>query len=184
MYARPRAPCYARCVPEPQTPDDLVTLARVGDWTTAQLVRGRLDADGIVCFLPDEIMARQLQPAVRGIRVQVRRADRERAEEVLADPGVGDVELVAEAMPTGDADPDVSISAGDRAGFHALRVTLASLWLLGLLHPYSLWLAARALRRDDITAWGRRRAGIALLVSVAGCAFVALVVARFARLER
>ena len=182
--------CYSPGVPEPDKPDDFVTLTRVGDWTTAQLLRGRLDADGIACFLPDEVMARQLQPAVRGIRVQVRRADLERAREILAEPGVAETDPAAEARPEGAAPPatpaegdgDASIGAGDRAGFRALRVALASLWLMGLMHPYSLWLAVRALGRDDITAWGRRRAGIALVISVAGCVWVALVASHLARL--
>ena len=179
-------------MPENNQPDDFVTLTRVGEWTTAQLLQGRLDAEGIECFLPDEVMARQLQPAVRGIRVQVRRADLERAKEILADPGVGDVELAAEAAQGGgapaatsaDGEGDVRIGAGDRAGFRALRVALVSLWLMGLIHPYSLWLAVRALRRDDITAWGRRRAGIALVISLAGCAWMVLVLRHLAHLGR
>jgi hypothetical protein len=61
-------------------------------------------------------------------------------------------------------------------------VALVSLWLMGLVHPYSLWLAVRALRRDDVTAWGRRRAGIALVISVAGCAWGVLLVRWFVRL--
>jgi hypothetical protein len=178
-------------VPEPDSPDDVVTLTRVGDWTTAQLLRGRLDAEGIECLLPDEVMARQLQPAIRGIRVQVRRADLERAKEVLADPGVADADLAAEAGADADASPagaradgegDLDIGAGDRAGFRAFRVALATLWLMGLVHPYSLWLAVRALRRDDITAYGRRRAGIALVISLAGCVWMVLVVRYLARL--
>lgn len=168
----------------------MVTLIRVGDWTMAQLLQGRLAADGIACFLPDEVMARQLQPAVRGIRVQVRRADLARAKEILDEPGVGESELVAAAAPDGgrgagdEGEGDSRIGEGDRAGFHALRVALASLWLMGLIHPYSLWLAVRALRRDDITVWGRRRAGIALAVSLAGCAWMALVATYLARLGR
>ena len=59
-----------------------------------------------------------------------------------------------------------------------MRVALVSLWLLGLIHPYSLWLAVRALAQKDITAWGRRRAVIALVVSLVGCGFFALLLAR------
>ena len=60
-----------------------------------------------------------------------------------------------------------------------MRVALVSLWLLGLIHPYSLVLAVRALRRKDVTAWGRRRAIIALFVSLLGCAGLSLLVARY-----
>jgi len=77
-----------------------------------------------------------------------------------------------------DMNDDGSISAGDRAAYRAMRVALVSLWLLGLIHPYSLLLAVRALRREDVTAWGRRRAWIALAVSLLGCAWISLLVAR------
>jgi len=53
---------------------------------------------------------------------------------------------------------------------------------MGLVHPYSLWLSVRALGMKDLTAWGRRRAVTALLVSVAGCAWMGLLVLRFAAL--
>ena len=85
------SPCYAAVVSDATNSDEVVTLVRVGELTTAQLLCGRLDADGIECFIPDEYMATQtwhLQPAIGGIRVQVRRADLERAQEILAQPGV------------------------------------------------------------------------------------------------
>ncbi len=173
-------------------PNEVVTLTRVGELTTAQLLCGRLEAEGIKCFLPDAYLTTQLQPASRGIRVQVRCADLERAQEVLAEPGLADPERTAAAGPdevvppggAGGAEDDTGISAGDRAAFRSLRVALASLWLLGLLHPYSLWLAVRALSRDDVTAWGQRRAGIALLVSLAGCVGMVLLGYHLARLGR
>ena len=199
------SPCYAAVVSDATNSDEVVTLVRVGELTTAQLLCGRLDADGIECFIPDEYMATQtwhLQPAIGGIRVQVRRADLERAQEILAQPGVTEPDQLegesrgeptrARSVPsrggmgTLSGSPsevdDGSISAGDRAAFRALRVALVSLWLMGLVHPYSLWLAVRALRRDDVTAWGRRRAGIALGISVAGCAWGVLLVRWFVRL--
>jgi hypothetical protein len=173
--------------------DEVVTLVRVGELTTAQLLCGRLDAEGIECFIPDEYMATQtwhLHAAIGGIRVQVRRSDLERAQEILAQPGleIAAAEGVAPGaagagQPNGEEDKDDgSISAGDRAAFRALRVALVSLWLMGLVHPYSLWLAVRALRRDDVTAWGRRRAGIALVISVAGCAWMVILARWFVRL--
>jgi hypothetical protein len=175
--------------------DGLVVLARFGDLTTAQLVRGRLAADGIVAFLPDEHMATQtwhLHVAIGGIRLQVYKADLERAKEILAQPGseiAASLESAVE-MPENataksaaeDQDDDGTIGPGDRAAFRALRVALVSLWLMGLIHPYSLWLALHALGRHDVTAWGRRRAWIALFISLAGCAWLGLLVQRFARL--
>jgi hypothetical protein len=142
-------------------------------------VRGRLHAEGIECFLPDENQAKHAwyQPgAVRGIRVQVRQADLEQAREILAAEGGDEVEPTPPAP--GEAAEDGTISEGDRAAFRSLRVALVTILLMGLLHPYSAWLALRALGRGDITDWGRRRAGIALLVSLAGCAWLGMVVYR------
>lgn len=175
---------------------ELVTLTRLGELPAAQLLCGRLDAEGIESFIPDEHMANQmwhLTRAIGGIRVQVRQADLERAQQILAQPGVVQDDAVpVETRPRktngvnkhdgAPDDDDGSISAGDRAGHRALRVCLVSLWLMGLIHPYSLLLAIRALGRPDITQWGRRRATIALLVSLAGCAWLGLLVYRFWKL--
>lgn|GEM_PF-948686 len=183
---------------ESTNPDDVVTLVRLGELTAAQLLRGRLDSEGIACFLPDEIMATQtwhLQSAIGGVRVQVRQADLERAKEILAEPGVADLVAQADAgqdaaarepaKPAGDGEPDDgTISVGDRAAFRALRVALVSLWLMGLVHPYSLWLSIQALGRDDLTAWGRSRAGIGLMVSLVGCAWMAFLVYRLVHITR
>lgn len=176
-----------------EAPDDLVILARVGDLTTAQLLCGRLEADGIAAGIPDEHVATQnwhLTGAIGGIRVQVRRRDLVRAKEILAQPG--GPELLADGdggdgqgsgLPLGpDREDDGTISEGDRAAFRALRVALVSLWLLGLVHPYSLWLALRALGRPDVTPWGRRRAAIAAGLSLAGCVGLGLLVYWFSRL--
>jgi hypothetical protein len=51
-------------------------------------------------------------------------------------------------------DDDGSISPGDRAAYRAMRVALVSLWLMGLIHPYSLLLSVRALGRGDLSAVG------------------------------
>ena len=168
-------------------PDDIVTLTRFGELPAAQLLCGRLESEGIECFIPDEIMAGQtwhLNRAIGGIRVQVRRADLDQANQVLEQAGSG-----GDAPPPSDGSTsdgrrghngvdDGFISPGDRAAYRSMRVALVSLWLLGLIHPYSLWLAVRALAQKDITAWGRRRAVIALVVSLVGCSFFALLLAR------
>jgi hypothetical protein len=46
-----------------------------------------------------------------------------------------------------------------------------------------LFLAARALGRDNLTEWGKRRAAIALAVSPVGCAFLAFWIMRLASLR-
>jgi hypothetical protein len=172
-------------------PDDLVVLTRVDELVAAQLLRGRLEAEGIECFLPDEYMATQawhLHGAIGGIRVQVHRADLERGKEILNASPVGglveggagvDAGAPADAGPAND--DDGTISAGDRAAYRALRVALVSLWLMGLVHPYSLWLSLRALGRKDISAWGRSRAITAMFISLAGCAWMAFLVLHFSR---
>ncbi len=172
---------------ETSNPDEFVTLTRVGELTTAQLLRGRLDAEGIECLLPDENQAKHTwyQPAaVRGIRVQVRRADLERAQEILAEAAVGEGKSAPPEPEPSPGTDDGTISDGDRAAHRSLRVALVSLWLMGLVHPYSLWLALRALGRGDITDWGRRRAGIAIVISLAGCAWLLLLGYHMIRLGR
>jgi len=187
----------------PVDPEEIVTLVRFGELPAAQLLCGRLESEGIECLIPDEIMATQtwhLNRAIGGIRVQVRQADLERAKQILEQPGLAEdaaiaagAENLTERAPgelegqskdhnvQDDKDDDGSISPGDRAAYRSMRVALVSLWLMGLVHPYSLLLAVGALRRTDITAWGRRRAGIALLVSLLGCVWMALLVIRFVR---
>ncbi len=180
---------------DPDDPEEIVTLTHCGELPAAQLLCGRLEADGIESFIPDEIMAAQtwhLNRAIGGIRVQVHRVDLERAKQILEHPGLteeaglaANAENLSEPGPVQPVGPnhgdDGSISPGDRAAYRSMRVALVSLWLLGLVHPYSLFLAVRALGRADITPWGRRRALIGLLVSLLGCAWIALLVARFVR---
>jgi hypothetical protein len=172
-------------VTAPSATDELVTLARFGDLTTAQLVCGRLEADGIDCFIPDEVVAAQtwhLSRAIGGIRVQVHAGDLDRAQQILAQPGLPEpAENEIPPAPDGVSD-DGTISQGDRAAHRALRVALVSLWLMGLIHPYSLWLAIRSLSRGDLTAWGRRRAFIAILVSLGGCVWMGLLVYRLVKI--
>jgi hypothetical protein len=164
--------------------DDIVTLTRMGELTTAQLLCGRLEAEGIESFLPDQVMAAQtwhLNRAIGGIRVQVRQADLERARMILAQP-CEEIEATADhAGGNNGVDDDGSISVDDRAAFRALRVALVSVWLMGLVHPYSLWLAFRALGRPGLTAWGRKRARIALLISLAGCIWNGLLALHWAK---
>jgi len=167
-------------------PNELVTLTRCDQLIAAQLLCGRLGAEGIEGFIPDENMANQtwhLSRALGGIRVQVRQGDLERARQILAEPGALelDAEAVPEKRPNGlHEDDDGTIGPGDRAAYRAMRVALVSLWLMGLIHPYSLFLALRALARKDLTRWGRRRAGIALAVSLLGCGWMAMLILKLA----
>ncbi len=169
-----------------ERPDELVTLTRCSELISAQLLCGRLGAEGIEGFIPDENMANQtwhLVRAIGGVRVQVRRADLERAQQILAEPGAADLDSEAEPekRPNGvHDDDDGTIGLGDRAAYRAMRVALVSLWLPGLIHPYSLFLSLRALGRSDLSGWGRRRAWVALGVSLVGCVFLATLVLKLA----
>lgn len=160
-------------------PDELVTLTRCDQLIAAQLLCGRLGAEGIEGFIPDENVANQtwhLSRAIGGIRVQVRQADLERAQQILTEPGA----VEAGAPSSVAEEDDGTIGPGDRAAYRSMRVALVSLWLMGLVHPYSLVLAIRALGRKDVSAWGRRRAWIALGVSALGCAWMATLVFKLA----
>ena len=168
---------------DPGRPDELVTLTRCDQLIVAQLLCGRLESEGIECLIPDENMANQtwhLSRAIGGIRVQVRQIDLDRAKQILAEPGVGEPATVPEKRPNGVHDEDDgTIGPGDRAAYRSMRVALVSLWLIGLIHPYSLFLAVRALGRKDITAWGKRRAWIALGISLLGCVCIVTLIAKF-----
>jgi hypothetical protein len=170
-----------------ESPDDVVVLTRMNNLTAAQLLCGRLQAEGIESHIPDEVMASQtwhLNCAMGGIRIQVKQVDLERAREILDDPALeaDALQVSPPGSEQGDADDDGTISLGDRAAYRSLRVALASLWLMGLIHPYSLWLALAAIGKQDLTAWGRWRAWVALGISALGCAWMGFLVYRFAKL--
>jgi hypothetical protein len=56
----------------------------------AFIIKGRLEADGIECFLKDEMTVQVdnfYTNALGGVKLQVREGDRERAEELLTEAG-------------------------------------------------------------------------------------------------
>ena len=176
--------------------DDVVVLTRLNDLPVARLLCGRLAAEGIEASLPDEHRASQIlhwHGPVGGFRIEVHQADLERAKEILelptpepttrAENSAESAGYVAGLAAVDDESDDSTISVGDRRAFRALRVALLTLLLPGLVHPYSLVLAAQALRRSDVSAWGRWRAWVALLVSLLGCTGLGLVVYWLARLH-
>jgi hypothetical protein len=163
-------------VANPDEPKDRVVLTRFGELALARVLCGRLAAEGIEASLPDEHLASQIlqwHGPVGGFRIQVHPSDLERAKEILEQP--------APELAVREGTDDGTISVGDRRAFRALRVALLTLLVPGLVHPYSLVLAVQSLRRSDVTAWGRWRAWVALLVSLLGCTGLGLVVYRLAR---
>ena len=75
--------------PPADDPDDLVTVGRFIDPMAAELARGRLESDGLICFVQGGGLGSLLPTAtVFPILLQVRAADTGRALEILAEvPG-------------------------------------------------------------------------------------------------
>jgi hypothetical protein len=84
-------------------PDSTVTLRRFRDLPDALLAKGSLESAGIECWLVDDNMVRMdwfISNLLGGVKLQVRAADVEAAEEILNQPipetlevdGVGDYE--------------------------------------------------------------------------------------------
>ena len=148
----------------------LVTLSTAPDLAAARMMQGLLQSAGIDCFIPDENLLSQascLGGIVGGLRVQVRAADRERAQTMLDDYRAPDG--LADNVETA-ADPK-AVAQSERLAQRALRVAILGLILWPLPHPYALALAISALARKDLTGHARRQARMAAAVS-----FLALVV--------
>ena len=147
-----------------------VTLSTAPDLAAARLMQGLLQSAGIDCFIPDENLLSQascLGGIVGGLRVQVRAADRERAQTMLDDYRAPDG--LADNVE-GAADPK-AVAQSERLAQRALRVAILGFILWPLPHPYALALAISALARKDLTGHARRQARVAAAVS-----FLALVV--------
>ncbi|MGQ3058157.1 MAG: hypothetical protein ACT6T0_13295 [Nevskia sp.] len=90
----------------PGSPDDWLTVARRHDAVDAQLLLGRLQADGIEAQLADQNHV-QADPlialALGGVRVQVRRRDQAIAQSIIEALASGDYAL------DDDFDPGSSI---------------------------------------------------------------------------
>ena len=78
--------------PEPVIEGDLVAVVRLFDWTEAEMLRGRLEAEGIPAIVADTYTARAipLYLAIGGVRVMVPEAYLERAREILKADARGD----------------------------------------------------------------------------------------------
>ena len=87
---------------------ELVTVVETQDAVKAELLRGRLEADGIDCAIQDRNMNQlygHMIPAVTTMRVQVRRSDAEKAKAILAECGFGGTAPSPTACPQcGSAD--------------------------------------------------------------------------------
>lgn len=74
-----------------------ITIATFNDHTEAHILKGRLEAEGILCFLKDENIV-AVQPfysfAVGGIKLQVTEGDVEEAHKILYDIRKGGNEYI------------------------------------------------------------------------------------------
>jgi hypothetical protein len=82
----------------------LVTIARILEPVDAQILQGRLEAEGIPTFLADQQLIQTynlIAIAVGGVRLQVSAGNAERARAVLAAVAEGRYEL-SDDTPVGD----------------------------------------------------------------------------------
>ena len=97
-------------MPEPVIDGDLIMVARLFDPTEAEMLRGRLEAEGVPAIVADAHTARvisALQVAIGGVRILVPEAYLEKAREVLRADARGDyaidenIDMGAPSEPTG-----------------------------------------------------------------------------------
>lgn len=156
---------------------DLVTLTVAQDLASARLFQGLLQSAGIECFIPDEHMLSQasyLSGIAGGLRVQVRTADRERAQELLQDFGTPDSPDAAREPEEEPVDVQAR-NVAEQLAHRALRVSILGFILWPLPHPFALWLAISALGHKELIGPARRQARVALMVS-AGAMLAFLIV--------
>ncbi len=75
-----------------QKEDDIVTFETYYDPMLAQIIRTKLEANGIPCFIADEslgVMIPIYNQAIGGIKIKVFARDLEKCREIVADePGI------------------------------------------------------------------------------------------------
>jgi hypothetical protein len=137
-------------------------------------MQGLLQSAGVDCFLPDERLLSQascMSGIAGGLRVQVRAADRERAQATLDDYRTSDAPTDDEEAP---ANPK-AVAESERLAQRALRAAVLGFVLWPLPHPYALVLAISALARKDLTGPARRQARVAAVISLLALAVFLVV---------
>jgi hypothetical protein len=102
-----------------------------------------------------------------GVRLHVRRIDAERADELLTALEAAEKQARAERDPT---------TAADRTADRALVGAVLGMMLPIVVHAYSLWLAL-GVDWQALSARGRRRLAIAVVIDVAVFAVALLAIA-------
>lgn len=122
----------------------------------------RVDNDVLVSMNP------LYSDAFGGVRLHVRRGDAERADELLNELAAAEKQARAERDPTTVADRNA-----DRA---LVGAVLGAILLPIVAHAYSLWIALR-LDWRVLSARGRRRTAIAVVIDLAAFALAGLAIA-------
>jgi Putative prokaryotic signal transducing protein len=76
--------------PVPAIAGDLVMVARMFDATEAEMLRGRLEAEGVPAMVADANSLRVIQTAIGGVRLMVPEAFVDKAREILKADARGD----------------------------------------------------------------------------------------------
>lgn len=173
--------------------DDLRTVARFASPAEAAIARNALEAAGISAFVADELTLTTdpfLSGALNYIKVQVRTADLERAEAVLAEQSASLVSDIADqdgmlGEPATDEGSDdlPTETVGERRVRFAYRAALMGILACPpLLHIYSLGqLLLVAISGEDLGPRATRHFYVALLLNLAVIATAALIVLEIAR---
>jgi hypothetical protein len=99
-----------------------ITIATFNNLTEAHIVKGRLEASGILCFLKDENIV-AVQPfysfAVGGIKLQVTEGDVEEAHDILKQIRLGENEYILDdsielALPEQEKEIACPVCGSDR----------------------------------------------------------------------
>ncbi|GHT13473.1 hypothetical protein FACS189432_02300 [Bacteroidia bacterium] len=72
---------------DPTKTDNLVTVLTVNYSGEFAIIRGRLESEGIECFVQNELIAQAYTNAAGGIKLQVRESDVEKAVKILLEDG-------------------------------------------------------------------------------------------------
>jgi hypothetical protein len=158
-----------------------ITLTISPDSISAQMAQQLLESAGIEAWVKEVNVKSEtaflsgIQP---GFRVLVRPNDKDEAQAVL-DPAESPFDASLDDAPS--ASEVEKEEEGARAARKALQVAVLGFLLGPVLHPFSLLMALRALRRKELSNRSRRDARVAGGISLFSLAFFALVIHSFWR---
>jgi hypothetical protein len=152
------------------------TLTLSPDSISVQMAQQLLRSAGIESFVeqvdkkPETAFLSGMQ---QGYRVMVKPEDRDEAHKVLNSQMAPESDLDDEALSA----PELKErDAGTRAAHRALQVAVLGFLLGPLLHPFSLIMALRTLRRKSLSSRSRRDAMVAGAISVFSLIFFAYMI--------